>query len=78
MTDRHIKGLAKQIALAVGAFFLASIIVIWSWNTLAVDLFGLVSIQFKHAVAIVLVLGLLRFAVSRASHRRVHDTLESS
>ena len=78
MTKTHLKGRAKQIAFGVGAFFLASIVMIWSWNTLAVDLFGLSAMQFKHAVALVLLLGLARFAVGHRPAQDTRGTIESA
>ena len=78
MTETHVKGRAKQIALAIGAFCLASVIVIWSWNTLAVDLFGLSHMQFKHAVAVVLLLGLVRFALGRSRRPETRRKLKSA
>ncbi len=54
MLHQRTKGIAKQIAIGIGGFTMITIAVIWSWNTLAVDLFDLSPIQFKHATAIVL------------------------
>jgi hypothetical protein len=46
----------------------ALVIVLWSWNTLAA-LFGLPDAQAKHVVAVLVLLGTLRFAIAPRAHR---------
>ena len=42
--------LRKKSVILAGLFLLASIIALWSWNTLA-GLFGIPHAQYKHVVA---------------------------
>jgi uncharacterized membrane protein len=42
----------KQLAVIGLATMLGSIVLLWSWNTVAVDLLGLKPMMFKHALAI--------------------------
>jgi hypothetical protein len=42
---------AKRTLLAIAVFMAGSILLLWSWNTLAVDLFQFPEARFKHAVA---------------------------
>jgi hypothetical protein len=59
------KSLTAALMLAA-----VSILLVWSWNALAADLFGAPRFQFRHAVA-VLVLGLLAaWALRFAGPRR--------
>ena len=47
---------------AIGAFLLAAIAGLWSWNTLS-ELFSLPQAQFKHAVAAFFLLVILRWTL---------------
>jgi len=58
---------AGWIALAVTG---ASIAVLWSWNTLAGDLFALPQMQFRHALAAVLLGAVLGAVISFGARRR--------
>jgi hypothetical protein len=42
---------AKRTLLAIAVFLAGSVLLLWSWNTLAVDLFQFPEAHFKHAVA---------------------------
>ncbi len=71
---RHIRkhGTMKATVAAISSFAAGSILVLWSWNVLAVDLFGLPEARFKHAVAFALLMAatlLYRAAVKRTFHR---------
>ena len=44
----------KSIALSIAFLFISSSIVLWAWNTLAVDLFAQPEMQFKHGFAFML------------------------
>jgi len=67
----------KSITLAVVVFFLGCVALLWSWNTLATDLFDLPEARFKHAVAaglLMMILGVFHsFATRNSSHRVSHD-----
>jgi hypothetical protein len=62
----------KTAGWAVLALIAASVAVLWSWNTLAGDLFALPEMQFRHAFALVLLIGILGTVFSFASRRRGH------
>lgn len=66
------RGRGRALALALGGSFLAGVAVLWCWNTLAADLFGLPEMQFRHAIAAasaILVVGGLA-ALPRFARRR--------
>ena len=42
---------AAPAAAAAGAYLVGAAIILWSWNTIAVDVFGASSIAFRHAIA---------------------------
>jgi hypothetical protein len=50
------KGHGRTIVMSLIAIVLGGVAILWSWNTLAVDLFGLPEMTFRHAVAAVLLL----------------------
>ena len=78
--QRHRYGAAKTPAIAISVFLIGSIVLLWSWNTLAVDLFQLPRAQFKHAVAFALLitgayafrLFVVRFSTGRTQHSSHH------
>ena len=43
---------AKTTIIAIAVFLVGSILLLWSWNTLAVELFQLPEARFKHAIAV--------------------------
>lgn len=59
---------ARTILLTIGAIVAGAIIFLWSWNTLATDLFNLPAVQFKHAVALELCLLAICIALRAASN----------
>ncbi len=69
-------GAAKTTLLAIAVFVAGSILLLWSWNTLAADLFQLPEARFKHAVAFGLLIAgaflfrvfVARFAVGGSPH----------
>lgn len=54
----------KHMLLAGLALFAIALASLWSWNTLA-ELLGAPQAQFRHAVAALVLLATLRFAVRR-------------
>ena len=56
----HVKT-AKSLIVSVAVFFVCSIVMLWSWNTLAVDLFHMPQAQFKHALAFAASIAMLFF-----------------
>ena len=57
----------KHYFQAVSMFFLATIISLWSWNTLA-ELFSLPPAQYQHVLAAFILLLILKWGVS-SNHR---------
>ena len=60
----------KSLFIVIAMVFLALVIGLWSWNTLA-DLFGGPHAQFKHAIAVMGLALLTKWAVS--THLRHGD-----
>ncbi len=49
--------------IAVGTLLVSAVVVLWAWNTLAPELFGLAAIQYKHSLALVILGFTLSFVV---------------
>ena len=64
----------KFITWAIACAFLGVITILWSWNTIA-GLFEGPEMQARHAIAVLLLLGLVRAVLHRAGDR--HRTLRS-
>jgi hypothetical protein len=60
-----------KIAFAVVGLVVATVAVLWSWNTLA-PLFGGPTAQFRHALALVIALAALRVGLGSSAWRRHH------
>lgn len=58
-----IQGYSKRLLYLAAILLLASIILLWGWNTIAADLAGLPRFHFKHAAAAVLSLSCLTWIV---------------
>lgn len=58
----------RKITLVTAGTALASVAVLWSWNTLA-PLFGGPTFQFRHAVAFLIALVAVRVALGRGIRR---------
>jgi hypothetical protein len=71
MRRRHSKIFRKIALLAVATAF-ASLLVLWSWNTLA-PLFGGPMFQLRHAAAFLIALAGLRVAFGPRVGRRRHE-----
>jgi hypothetical protein len=63
----------RKIILVTAGTALATVAVLWSWNTLA-PLFGGPSFQFRHALAFLTALVVFRIALGRSVGHRQHDT----
>ncbi len=62
--------LISHLSLAALAFLGSAVWVLWAWNTVMPEVLGLVAIQYKHALALV-VLGFgLSFIFGHPTHRR--------
>lgn len=59
---------AKHLVFAIAFAVAGAIAVLWSWNTIA-ELFGGPAMQFKHALAVLLLLGTARVALGRMGRR---------
>lgn len=71
MTERHHTTRPRRPGKAImiaGVFLIAGALLLhWSWNTLATELFTMPDIQFKHAVALELFLLVVYFIPNTAS-----------
>jgi uncharacterized membrane protein YuzA (DUF378 family) len=69
-------GKFEHLVIAIGAFLLLSIVGLWSWNTLA-DLFGLSAVQYRHILAAIGLLFVMRYSLFHSRHhvmrRRPHS-----
>lgn len=74
MREAYARSYGKPIAIALLAFVVCTIAILWSWNTIAVDLFSMPEMNFKHAVAAELLIFsvdfLLRLALSPSRRNR--------
>jgi hypothetical protein len=74
---RRISGTVKKIVGTATLFLATSILLLWAWNTLAVDLFQMPVARFKHAAALcglVTTAFMLRFSVANfASDKPSHS-----
>lgn len=60
----------KHIGAAIAAFALASVALLWSWNTVA-ELFGAPVAEFRHVLATLVLATVVKFVFSsRRTHRR--------
>ncbi|MFT6607924.1 MAG: hypothetical protein ACJA2X_003142 [Halocynthiibacter sp.] len=56
MMEFENKGHGRTIIMSLIAIVVGGVAILWSWSTLAVDLFGLPEMAFRHAFASVLLL----------------------
>lgn len=68
--DRSRPAAWKTAGWVTLAVIVASIAVLWSWNTLAGDLFALPEMQFRRAFAVVLLAAILGAILSFGARRR--------
>jgi hypothetical protein len=62
--------LRKHFFYFIGLFALAAVVGLWSWNTLS-ELFNFPQAQYKHALAALFLLIILRWGLA-PGHRRIH------
>lgn len=73
MTKVEHRAGARKLAHGLGMAFLAGVVLLWSWNTLASDLLGAPVMAFRHALALLLLVVTLAIAAgwaARLAHRR--------
>lgn len=68
MRDLHL----KHIFIATGGLLGVCIVGLWSWNTLA-TLFDAPTAEFRHALAFLALLTIVRFVVLPRQHRRTRS-----
>lgn len=73
---QHFKGRMGHIITAIAFFILLSILALWSWNTLA-GLFEWPVAQYKHVLAALGLLLVIRFGVFQQKHHTQLHNLES-
>ncbi len=66
----------RAILLTIGSIVCGALLLLWSWNILATDLFDLPAVQFKHALALELcflaIYGTHRLALNMLSIHHRH------
>ena len=50
------KGHGRMIVLSLIAVIFGAIAILWGWNTVAIDLLGQPKMEFRHAIAVELML----------------------
>ncbi len=68
-TELRKNRMIKGILLAISALFLWSVLLLWSWNSTASELFGLQTIQFKHAFMITANIAVIVFVLNIGRRR---------
>jgi uncharacterized membrane protein YuzA (DUF378 family) len=56
-----------HVICAIGTVVILTIVGLWSWNTLG-DLFGLPAAQYRHVIAAIGLLFVLRFSLFHSRH----------
>jgi hypothetical protein len=56
MMELENKGHGRTIVMSLIAIVFGGIAILWSWNTVAVDLFGQPEMALRHAIAVELLL----------------------
>ena len=67
---RRAREIAKAMSISIAVFVGGTVLLLWSWNTLAADLFELPMARFKHAFALALLIAstlIFRFLVARSA-----------
>jgi len=52
MTELENKGHGRAIAMTLIAVLCGGVAILWSWNTIAVDMFAHPAMEFRHAFAV--------------------------
>jgi hypothetical protein len=64
MNDVNQRRTPRYGAVATAASFLVgAVVILWSWNTIAVDLFGAPNVALRHAIAIELAVAVVGIAI---------------
>lgn len=56
MTELGNKGHGRTIVLSLSAVFFGGVAILWSWNTVAVEMFAQPEMEFRHAIAVELLI----------------------
>jgi len=67
----------RHALIAVGTLLAISITGLWSWNTLAV-LFDAPTAEFRHVLAFLVLLAIVRFTLVPRQHRRARRIFTNS
>lgn len=66
MTDtihRPFRRFGAAATAAAASLFIGAIVILWSWNTIAVDLFDAPNLAFRHAVALELAIAVIAASI---------------
>ena len=61
----NLKQHGSQIFMATLAFIVATILLLWGWNSAMPDIFGLPTMQFKQAMGFMVLIGIVSFFLRR-------------
>ena len=54
MKRHQTRQLISRSLIAVGTLLVSAVLVLWAWNTLVPEVFGLTAIQYKHSLALMI------------------------
>lgn len=58
----------RNLVLSIAFLLIGSIVVLWAWNTLAVDLFGQPEMKFRHGFAFMMTIFVVALAGAAVRH----------
>ena len=74
----NLKQHGSQIFMATLAFIVATILLLWGWNSAMPYLFELPTIQFKQALGLMVLIGILSFFLRHRQRHNRRDHTSSS
>ena len=54
MNTHRTRQLISHSSIAILSLLVAAVMVLWAWNTFVPEVFGLMAIQYKHSLALVI------------------------
>ncbi len=71
-SEHNVGKITKNIFYIATAAFLWSLLLMWTWNTVAMEVFDLPKVQFKHTFLVAINLVVLLFFRTVSSRNRRH------
>jgi hypothetical protein len=73
----NLKHHGSQAFKLILALVLAAILLLWGWNSAVPDIFALPNIQFKQAVGLVTLIGVISLLIGAGNRRRGEGIIRS-